>query len=150
METLILLTYAAICVFIFKVFKIPLNKWTVPTAILGGIVLISGIVLAMNYNHPYTEKVRQIYVVTPIVSEVRARVLEVPVKPNTPVKQGDPLVILDSTRFEARVAQLEAQLADTGQLAEGNVASVAEARAKVMQATAKRDQAVRTLRRCLL
>ncbi|MCG8437485.1 MAG: HlyD family secretion protein, partial [Pseudomonadales bacterium] len=47
METLILLTYAAICVFIFKVFKIPLNKWTVPTAILGGIVLISGIVLAM-------------------------------------------------------------------------------------------------------
>lgn len=147
METLILLTYAAICIFIFKVFKIPLNKWTVPTAILGGIVLISGIILGMNYNHPYTERVRQIYVVTPIVSEVRARVLEVPVKPNTPVEKGDPLVILDSTRFEARVAQLEAQLADTGQLAQGNVASVAEARAKVQQASAKRDQAVRTLRR---
>ncbi|MCG8392599.1 MAG: HlyD family secretion protein [Pseudomonadales bacterium] len=147
METLILLTYAAICVFIFKVFKIPLNKWTVPTAVLGGVVLVGTIVLAMNYNHPFTRKVRQVYVVTPIVSEVRARVLEVPVEPNTPVKQGDPLVILDDTRFQARVARLEAQLADTSQLAEGNVASVAEARAKVAQVTAKRDQAVRTLRR---
>ena len=147
METLLLLTYAAICIFIFKVFKVPLNKWTVPTAVLGGIVLVGGLVLLMNYNHPFTNKVRQVYVVTPLVSEVRARVLEVPVKANTRVKQGEPLVVLDSTRFEARVAQLEAQLADMGQLAQGNVAAVAQARAKVAQATAKRDQAVRTLRR---
>lgn len=147
METLLLLTYAAICIFIFKVFKVPLNKWTVPTAVLGGIVLVGGLVLLMNYNHPFTNKVRQVYVVTPLVSEVRARVLEVPVKANTRVKQGEPLVVLDRTRFEARVAQLEAQLADIGQLAQGNVAAVAQARAKVAQATAKRDQAVRTLRR---
>jgi len=147
MEMLILLTDTAICVFIFKLFKIPLNKWSVPTAILGGVVLVGAMVLAMNYNHPFTRKVRQVYVVTPIVPEVRARVLEVPVTPNTPVKKGDPLVILDDTRYQARVAQLEAQLADTSQLAEGNVASVAQARAKVAQATAKRDQAVRTLRR---
>ena len=147
METLLLLTYAAICIFIFKVFKVPLTKWTVPTAVLGGIILVGGLVLLMNYNHPFTNKVRQVYVVTPLVSEVRARVLEVPVKANTRVKQGEPLVVLDSTRFEARVAQLEAQLADMGQLAQGNVAAVAQARAKVAQATAKRDQAVRTLRR---
>lgn len=147
MEMLILLTYTAICVFIFKLFKIPLNKWSVPTAVLGGVVLVGAMVLAMNYNHPFTRKVRQVYVVTPIVPEVRARVLEVPVTPNTPVKKGDPLVILDDTRYQARVAQLEAQLADTSQLAEGNVASVAEARARVAQVTAKRDQAVRTLRR---
>jgi hypothetical protein len=25
----------------FKVFKIPVNKWTVPTAVLGGLVLIT-------------------------------------------------------------------------------------------------------------
>ena len=41
MELLMLLTYAAICYAIFKVFKIPVNKWTLPTAILGGIVLSS-------------------------------------------------------------------------------------------------------------
>ena len=39
METLMLLTYAALCIVVFKVFRIPLNKWTVPTAVLGGIAL---------------------------------------------------------------------------------------------------------------
>lgn len=147
METLLLLSYAAVCIFIFKVFKLPLNKWTVPTAVLGGLVLVGSLVLLMNYNHPFTRKVRQVYVVTPVVSEVRARVLSVPVEPNSPVKQGDPLVILDDTRYRARVAVLEAQLADTGQLARGNVAAVSEARARVAQAKAKRDQAQNTLAR---
>jgi len=36
-DLLLILTYAAICIVIFKVFKIPLNKWTVPTAVLGGL-----------------------------------------------------------------------------------------------------------------
>lgn len=36
MDLLLILTYAAICIVIFKVFKIPLTKWTVPTAVLGG------------------------------------------------------------------------------------------------------------------
>ena len=40
MDLLLLLLYAGLCVVIFKVFKIPLNKWTVPTAILGGIVML--------------------------------------------------------------------------------------------------------------
>ena len=41
METLMLLAYAALCIVVFKVFRIPLNKWTVPTAVLGGIALIA-------------------------------------------------------------------------------------------------------------
>ena len=36
MELLMILTYAAICYAIFKIFRLPLNKWTVPTAVLGG------------------------------------------------------------------------------------------------------------------
>lgn len=147
MDALLLLTYAAICIFIFKVFRIPLNKWTVPTAVLGGVVLVGTLVLLMNYNHPFTHKVRQVYVVTPIVPEVKARVMDILAPANTPLKQGEPMIVLDNTRFQARVAQLEAQLADMGQLAASNVASVSEARARVVQATAKRDQALRTLRR---
>jgi hypothetical protein len=38
MELLLMLTYAAICVAIFKIFRIPVNKWTLPTAVLGGII----------------------------------------------------------------------------------------------------------------
>ncbi len=33
MDLLLILTYAALCITIFKVFNIPLNKWTVPTAV---------------------------------------------------------------------------------------------------------------------
>ena len=32
MDLLLLLIYAGICTAIFKIFKIPLNKYTVPTA----------------------------------------------------------------------------------------------------------------------
>ena len=34
MELMILVIYASVCVGIFKLFKIPLTKWSVPTAIL--------------------------------------------------------------------------------------------------------------------
>ena len=56
MELLLILTYAAICYAIFKIFKVPVNKWTIPTAVLGGVILIAIILLVMNYNHPYTKR----------------------------------------------------------------------------------------------
>ena len=58
MELLLILTYSAICVAIFKIFNIPINKWTLPTAALGGIALIGFILLVMNYNHPFTKNAR--------------------------------------------------------------------------------------------
>ncbi|MCV5927091.1 hypothetical protein OFO11_34885, partial [Escherichia coli] len=48
MDLLLILTYAALCIAIFKIFNIPLNKWTVPTAVLGGVVLVGTLVLLMN------------------------------------------------------------------------------------------------------
>ena len=77
MELLLILTYAAICVAFFKTFRNPVNKWTLPTAALGGIFLIPG-KLIMNYNHPLA----RIYLTTtPIIPTVKGRVAEVPVKP---------------------------------------------------------------------
>ena len=65
MDLLLILTYTAICVGIFKIFKIPLNKWTVPTAVLGGVFIIGALIVLMNYNHPYSELARNYYVSTP-------------------------------------------------------------------------------------
>ena len=81
MELLLILIYAAICICIFKLFKIPLNKWSVPTAILGGVILLSGLVLTMNYNHPYTERAQMLTVTVPIIPEVQGTVIAV--TPNT-------------------------------------------------------------------
>jgi len=110
MDLLLILTYTAICVVIFKVFKIPLNKWSVPTAVLGGIVLIGGLIFLMNYNHPYSEISRDYFVTVPVVPEVSGQVIEVPMQESTQLKQGDVLMKLDPVPFEARVATLKAEL----------------------------------------
>ena len=108
--SLLILTYTALCIAIFKVFNIPLNKWTVPTAVLGGVVLVGTLVLLMNYNHPFTQLGNQVFPTTPIVSGVRGRVVEVPVQANQPLKTGDILFKIDPVPFEAEVARLEAKV----------------------------------------
>lgn len=110
MDLLLLLTYAAVCVVVFKVFKIPLNKWSVPTAALGGIVLVGTLVFVMNYNHPYSEVTRSYFISVPIVPSVSGQVVEVPIRVNQKVKQGDVLFRIDPTPFESKVKSIQAQL----------------------------------------
>ncbi|HSX70260.1 MAG TPA: biotin/lipoyl-binding protein, partial [Pseudomonas sp.] len=97
MDLLLILTYTAICVAIFKIFRIPLNKWTVPTAVLGGIVLIGTLIFLMNYNHPYSEVSRSYFVSTPIVPAVSGQVVEVPVRGHQMLEKGDVLFRIDPT-----------------------------------------------------
>ncbi|MCP4982817.1 MAG: HlyD family secretion protein [Gammaproteobacteria bacterium] len=110
MDLLLILTYTAICIAIFKIFKIPLNKWSVPTAVLGGVFLIGALILLMNYNHPYSEMSRQYFVTTPIVPNVTGQVIEVPVTGNEPLKKGDVLFKLDPVPFQNKVDSLEARV----------------------------------------
>ena len=39
MELLLILIYSAICVAVFKIFRIPVNKWTLPPALIRKILL---------------------------------------------------------------------------------------------------------------
>lgn len=110
MDLLLILSYAAICIAIFKLFRIPLTKWTVPTAVLGGVLLIGGLIALMNYNHPYSEMSREYFVTTPIVPSVTGRVIEVPVTANTLLKKGDVLFKLDPEPFQYKLTALQAQL----------------------------------------
>ena len=109
MDLLLILTYTAICVAIFKIFRIPLNKWTVPTAVLGGVVLIGALIFLMNYNHPYSEVARSYFVSVPIIPTVTGKVIEVPVKGNEPLKTGDVLFRIDPEPFQNRLKSLKAQ-----------------------------------------
>jgi multidrug resistance efflux pump len=110
MDLLLILTYTALCIAIFKIFKIPLNKWSVPTAVLGGIILIGGLIMTMNYNHPYSEISRQYFVSTPVVPAVRGTVISVNVKPNMPIKAGHLLFSIDPVPYQNKVDALKAQL----------------------------------------
>jgi multidrug resistance efflux pump len=111
MELLLILTYTAICVAIFKLFNIPLNKWSVPTAALGGVVLIGALFVVMNYNHPYAAISREYFVTTPIVPVVTGTVIEVPVLPMAKLKQDDILFKIDPIPFQNKVDSLTAQIA---------------------------------------
>jgi len=142
MDLLLILTYTAFCITIFKVFNLPLNKWTVPTAVLGGIILIGTLIFTMNYNHPYSEISREYFVSTPIVPAVSGNVIEVPVQGNVQVKKGDVLFKLDPIPFQAVVTQKEALLADALQSAVPKLkANVDAANASVAKMVAERDRA---------
>ncbi len=120
MELLLALIYVSFCVVIFKLFKIPVNQWSLSTATLGGILSIFLLLLIMNYNHPFTTNARIYFPVTPVLATVKGRVIEVPVKANTPLKDGDVLFRIDPRPFEYVVAAKKAALAE----AEQNVAQL--------------------------
>ena len=135
MELLLILTYTALCYAIFKVFRIPVNQWSLATAALGGISGIALLLLFMNYNHPYTANARIYFSVTPIVSAVRGRVVEVPVESNVPLKGGDVLFKIDPKPYEFIVAQKQALLADANQ-------NVSRLKASLDEATAAAERAI--------
>ncbi|MBW3804887.1 HlyD family secretion protein [Aeromonas jandaei] len=140
MDLLLILTYTALCVAIFKIFRIPLNKWTVPTAALGGVVLIGTLIMLMNYNHPYSEMARNYYLSTPIVPLVKGRVVEVPVQANQPVKKGDVLFRLDDEPFRLKVDSLSARL-------DANKDQLKSIDARLRSAKLDRDRASDLMRR---
>ena len=110
MIDLVIIIYAAILWVVFKVFKVPLNKWTVTTSLLVGLFGIGSVVLVMNYNHPYSREARMYFYTTPIFPRVNGKVVEVPVEANTPLKKGDILFRFDAKPFEDEIANLNGQL----------------------------------------
>jgi len=141
MELLLILTYTAICVAIFRIFSIPVNKWTLPTAVLGGIFLLGFILLVMNYNHPFTDNARIYFATTPILPDVRGRVVEVPVEPNRTLKKGDVLFRVDDAPYRFEVEKRRAALAEAEQNVAQLKAGFDSAEAAVASTTAERDRA---------
>ena len=115
MDLLLILTYTAICIAVFKIFRIPVNQWTVSTAVLGGIFLISALILLMSYNHPYSGDGRIYFTSAPVIPAVGGIVVEVPVVPNTPLKKGDVLFRIDPRPYQFTVDQKRAALAEAEQ-----------------------------------
>lgn len=110
MDALILLTYGAIVIGAFKVFKFPVNAFTVVTAVLGGFGILAALLLSMNYNHPYTQVARFYFHTTPIVPQVQGKVVEVSVTDAQFVQQGDVLFRIQAAPYRNTVDQKKAQL----------------------------------------
>lgn len=141
MDFLLILTYTGICIAIFKIFKIRVTGISLLTAVLGGVGIIGFLLLAMNYNHPFSKDARFYFNTTPIVPAVSGLVIEAPVKEATKVKKGDVLFKIDPTRFQAVVNQKKAALAEAEQGAKQLVAARATAESRLAAAQADEQRA---------
>jgi len=111
MEIILLGIYASVVYLVFIKFK--LLPWTTPWKVAVAIfpvVALGTMLLLLNVVAPTTTDVRVVKYVVPIVSQVKGRVIEVPVENNRPVKKGDVLFRIDPTPYQSEVRSLEARL----------------------------------------
>jgi len=140
MDMLIILTYTALCIAIFKIFKIPLNKWSVPTAVLGGVVLLSSIMIIMNYLHPYAKYGKEVFASIPITPLVAGNIKSVDVVANVAVKKGDVLFTLYNDEQIIALKKAEAALAQAKNQVLQNDQALLAAIGQVAKADANKDR----------
>jgi multidrug resistance efflux pump len=146
MDILLLGIYSFFVWLIFIKFKwLPWNITSQVIVVTIPIVALTVMILTLNVVAPSSAKLRVFKYTIPIVSQVRGRVLEVPVEEgNRLVHKGDVLFRVDPTPYALDVANLEAQLAlaqggqkETQEQLTGANAKVLEARAVIAQAGAR-------------
>jgi len=113
MEALLLGIYSF---FVWLIFiKLKWLPWNTKTQVIVAIIPIVGmaiLILLLNIFAPSSSDVRVFKYTVPIVSQVKGRVLEVPVEEgNRLVKKGEVLFKIDPEPYRLAVNQLEAQLA---------------------------------------
>lgn len=146
MDILLLGIYSFFVWLIFIKFKwLPWNITSQVIVVTIPIVVLTVMILTLNVVAPSSGKLRVFKYTIPIVSQVRGRVLEVPVEEgNRLVHKGDVLFKVDPTPYALDVANLEAQLAlaqggqrETEEQLTGAGAKVMETRAAIAQADAR-------------
>jgi multidrug resistance efflux pump len=112
MEILLLGIYSFFVWLIFIKFKwLPWNTTSQVTVAIIPIVALTALILLLNVVAPSSADVRVFKYTVPIVSQVRGRVIEVPVEEgNRLVKKGDVLFRVDPTPYQLTVNSLMAQL----------------------------------------
>ena len=146
MEALLLGIYSFFVWLIFIKFKwLPWNTKTQVTVAVIPIVGMTALILLLNVVAPSSADVRVYRFTVPIVSQVRGRVIEVPIEEgNVPVKKGDVLFRLDPTPYQLQVSTLKAQLENAGaqerelqESLKGTEAKIAEAKSAIAQSQAR-------------
>ena len=111
MVELILGTYGLLCWLVFAKLKlIPLNTYTGTGAALIGVAMLGFLFLMLGTYLPSSGDGRLYAATTPIISNVRGKVTEVAVSESQAVNQGDVLMRIDATPYQAVVDRLTSQL----------------------------------------
>jgi len=139
MEALLLGIYSFFVWLIFIKFKwLPWNTQTQVTVAIIPIVGMAILILLLNVFAPSSTDVRVFKYTVPIVSQLRGRVIEVPVEEgNRLVKKGEVLFKIDPEPYRLTVNQLEAQLASAIASQKEQEESLKGARGAVDQSAAR-------------
>lgn len=144
--------YAVAAWLVFSKFKLlPFDlKNKIATGVLG-MLFVCGILIAVNFFHPMTLDARVLQHVVQIAVRVPqpSRVVEVPVEPNRPLKQGDVLFRVDPRPYQFEVDRLTAAVASAEKSEPQLQAQLAAAQAASERIEAERALAQSTLDRDL-
>jgi len=132
--------------------KLKLFRLSLPIAVVAsssGPMVIMALLFSAQYFHPLSSNVRVFQHVVPIVPQLKqsARVIEVVVKPNIPVKQGEVLFKIDPVPFQNDVDRLSSTVETAQQGVTLTEASVDVAKAAVDRATADYELASKDFER---
>jgi multidrug resistance efflux pump len=104
------------------------------------LILTVGLITAIFYNHPSTSNVTLFFRTVPIVPETNGRVAETFVGVNGPIKAGEPIFRLDSSKQEAAVEAARRKIAEVdGEMAVAR-ADVTKAEGQLQAATSAHQQ----------
>ena len=142
MIAFITILYVAAIVMVFKVFKVRPRPWPIALFAVVGVLLIGGIVVFWTLAAPISERAVVTRYVVQVVPWVKGKVLNIPARPNVPLKKGSVLFQIDPAPFQDAVNQAEGQW----KLAKSNVE---ELHAAVNVAKATEDKAKANLEAAL-
>jgi multidrug resistance efflux pump len=104
------------------------------------LILTVGLITAIFYNHPSTSNVTLFFRTVPIVPETNGRVAETFVGISGPIKAGEPIFRLDSSKQEAAVEAARRKIAEVdGEMAVAR-ADVTKAEGQLQAATSAHQQ----------
>ncbi len=102
--------YIGVLFLLIKTGKVPNSSKTWLTIVPYELILLIGFFIPMQWGAPAGTVTAMTFSVA-ITPNVTGEVIEVPVEPNVPVKQGDVLFKIDPTQYQAALDGLRAQLA---------------------------------------
>src|ERR1700749_4525714 len=109
--------------------------------IVGCLMLTVALIKMFFFYHPSTSSATLYYRTVPIMTEVNGRVAEVHVDVSAPVKQGEVLFRLDSSKQEAALETAKRKIAEVDAAMVAAKADVTKAEAQIQEAKSAHQQA---------
>jgi multidrug resistance efflux pump len=143
MILLITLCYLALVLIAFKVVKIRPTPVSIAVAVLVGVFVLGGIVIAWKFSAPMTPRMTVNRPVVPLVASQNTKevIKKVHVKVDQPVKKGDLLYEVETAPFQYRVDQAQATVVAARKKLAALGSAVAVAKSQVDAAKAAREKA---------